>query len=172
MYDCPRGGGANGAFNPVDWNEDPFDEVHFDDALWAYSIRAFEEWRNRDVNQWMDPIVDRLMLMGCPDWVDPDNRTASSIQLMRFATVWGSRLQQRIIRGEVEVIPALYSLDLFKVLIFLHRLTLGSVVTTRHWRQSGRRSPPSLVVWKGSSIKETLRRSKWLEFVGIWRQQC
>ena len=129
LYDCPRGGGATVPFNAVDWNEDPFD-----DALWAYSIRAFEEWRNRNVDQWLDPIVDRLMLMGCPDWVDPDNRTASSIQSMRFATVWGLRLQQRIIRGEVEVIPALYILGLYKALIFLHRLTLGSVGTTRRWR--------------------------------------
>ena len=51
LYNCPRGAGVNGAFNAVNWNKDPFDEVHFDDALWAYSIRAFEEWRNRDVNQ-------------------------------------------------------------------------------------------------------------------------
>ena len=92
LYDCPRGAGANGAFNAVEWNEDPFDEIHFDDALWA-----FEEWRNHDVDQWLDPIVDCLMLMGCPDWVDPDNRMASSIQSMQFATVWGSHLQQWII---------------------------------------------------------------------------
>ena len=170
MYDCPRGGGATVPFNTVDWNEDPFDEVHFDDALWAYSIRAFEEWRNHNVDQWMDPIVDCLMLMGCLDWVDPDNRTASSIQSMRFAMVWGSRLQQRIIRGEVEVIPALYILGLYKTLIFLHRLTLGSVVTTGRWRRLGRQSPQSLVVWKGSSIRETPQHSRWPEFVGIWRQ--
>ena len=36
------------------------DEVHYDDALWAYTIRAFEEWKNRDVNRWNDPIIDRL----------------------------------------------------------------------------------------------------------------
>ena len=126
LYDCPRGAGANGAFNAVEWNEDPFDEVHVNNVLWAYSIRAFKEWRNRN--------VDHLMLMGCPDWVDTDNWTMSSIQSMRFATVWGSCLQQRIIRGEVEVIPALYILGLYKVLIFLHRQTPGSVGMTRCWR--------------------------------------
>ena len=135
LYDCPRGAGANGAFNAVEWNEDPFDEVHFDDTLWAYSIRAFEEWRNRDVDQWLDPIVNRLMLMGCPDWVETDNRMAASIQAMRFAMVWGLCLQQRIIRGEVEVIPALYILGLYRVLIFLHRQIPGSVGMTRRWRR-------------------------------------
>ena len=95
LYNCPRGGGATVPFNAVDWNEDPFDN-----ALWAYSIRAFEEWRNCDVDQWMDPIVDRLMLMGCPDWVNPDNRMASSIQSMRFATVWGSPVEDHLRGGQ------------------------------------------------------------------------
>ena len=64
LYDCPRGGGATVPFNAVEWNEDPFDKIHFDNVLWAYSIRAFEEWRNCDVDQWLDPVVNRLMLMG------------------------------------------------------------------------------------------------------------
>ena len=134
LYDCPRGAGANGAFNAVEWNKDPFDEVHLDDALWAYSIRAFEEWRNRDVDQWLDPVINCLMLMGCPDWVNPDNWTVSSIQSMRFEMVWGLHLQQRIIRGEVEVIPTLYILGLYEALIFLHRQTPGSVGMARCWR--------------------------------------
>ena len=90
-------------FNVVDWNEDPFIEIHFDDALWAYTIRAFEEWKNHDVDQWTDPIVDCLMLMGCPDWIDPDCCMSAGIQAMWFAMVFGLCLQQRIIRGEVEV---------------------------------------------------------------------
>ena len=49
------------------------DEVHYDDALWAYTICAFEEWKNRDVTRWNDPIIDRLFLMGCPDWTGVDN---------------------------------------------------------------------------------------------------
>ena len=69
------------------WNEDPLDEVHYDDTLWAYTIRAFEEWKNRDVTHWNDPIIDRLFLMGCPDWTGVDNCTVLGIQTMRFGMV-------------------------------------------------------------------------------------
>ena len=82
------------------WNEDPLDEVHYDDALWAYTIRAFEEWKNRDVARWNDPIIDRLFLMGCPDWTGVDNRTVAGIQTMRFGTVVLSR-----------VIPLIHALE-------------------------------------------------------------
>ena len=63
------------------------DEVHYDDALWVYTIRAFEEWKNHDVTRWNDPIIDWLFLMGCPDWTGVDNRMVSGIQVMRFGTV-------------------------------------------------------------------------------------
>ena len=172
LYNCPRGGDANGAF--IKGIFVPLDrvEVHFDDALWAYSIRAFEEWRNCDVNQWLDPVVDCLMLMGCPDWVNPDNWTASSIQPMWFVTVWGPRLQQRIIHGEVEVIPALYILGLYKALIFLHRLMPGNVGTMRRWRQSGHPLLGSSTVSTTSRCRGTPQCSRWPEFVVNWRQQC
>ena len=69
------------------WNEDPLDEVHYDDALWVYTICAFEEWKNCDVTHWNNPIIDQLFLMGCPDWTGVDNHTVSGIQVMRFGTV-------------------------------------------------------------------------------------
>ena len=97
LYNCPWGASANGAFNVVEWNEDPFNEIHYNDALWAYTIRAFEEWRNHNVDQWTDPIVNRLMLMGFPDWVDPDCCQLARIQAMQFVMVFGLHLQQRII---------------------------------------------------------------------------
>jgi hypothetical protein len=105
LYRCPEGARP---WNATEWNEDCFDELHYDDALWAYTIRAFEAWKNRDVDQWDDPVVDRLMLMGCPDWIDPNARMPASIQAMRFATVFGERLMQRIIKNEVEVRAPLY----------------------------------------------------------------
>ena len=67
------------------WNEDPLDEVHYNDALWVYTIHAFEEWKNRDITSWNDPIMDWLFLMGCPDWTGVDNCTVSGIQVMRFS---------------------------------------------------------------------------------------
>ena len=69
------------------WSEDPLDEAHYDDALWGYTICAFEEWKNRDVAQWNDPIIDWLFLMGCPDWMGVNNCTVSGVQTMRFGTV-------------------------------------------------------------------------------------
>src|SRR6202034_2300891 len=94
------------------WNEDPFDEIHYDDALWAYTIRAFEEWKNRDVARWNDPIIDRLFLMGCPDWVGFDNRTVSGIQTMRYGVVVLSRIIPLIHRLEDMVrLPSLLSLS-------------------------------------------------------------
>ena len=82
------------------WNEDPLDEIHYDDALWAYTIRAFEEWKNRDVTRWNDPIIDRLFLMGCLDWTGVDNRMVSGIQTMRFGMVVLS-----------QVIPLIHALE-------------------------------------------------------------
>ena len=69
------------------WNEDPLDEVHYNDALWAYTIRAFEEWKNRDVTRWNDPIIDQLFLMGCLDWTGTDNCMISGIQVTQFGMV-------------------------------------------------------------------------------------
>ena len=82
------------------WNEDPLDEVHYDDALWVYTIRAFKEWKNCDVTRWNDLIIDWLFLMGCPDWMGVDNCTVTGIQVMRFGMVVLSR-----------VIPLIHALE-------------------------------------------------------------
>ena len=66
----------------------------------SYTIRAFEEWKSRDVARWNDPIIDQLFLMGCPDWTGVDNRMVSGIQTMRFGTVVLSR-----------VIPLIHALE-------------------------------------------------------------
>ena len=74
------------------WNGDPLDEVHYDDALWVYTICAFKEWKNCDVTRWNDPIINWLFLMGCPDWTGVDNRMVLGIQVMWFGTVVLSRV--------------------------------------------------------------------------------
>jgi hypothetical protein len=90
------------------WDEDPLDEVHYDDALWAYTIKAFEDWKARDVDHWNDPIIDRLFLMGGPDWHHPDAQTNAGIQTMRFGLVVLSRLQKLIHQLEDKVrLPSL-----------------------------------------------------------------
>ena len=76
------------------------DKVHYNDALWAYTICAFEEWKNHDVTHWNNPIIDWLFLMGCPDWTGTDNRTITGIQVMQFGMVVLSR-----------VIPLIHALE-------------------------------------------------------------
>ena len=53
----------------------------------AYTIHAFEEWKNHNVTHWNNPIIDQLFLMGCPDWTGVDNHMVLGIQVMRFGTV-------------------------------------------------------------------------------------
>ena len=69
------------------WNKDPLDEVHHDNALWAYTMHAFEEWKNCNVTCWNDPIINQLFLMGCLDWTGTDNCMITGIQVMWFGVV-------------------------------------------------------------------------------------
>ena len=46
-----------------------FDDLHYDNTLWAYMIRAMEEWQNCDVIHWNNPVFDRLFIMGAEDWM-------------------------------------------------------------------------------------------------------
>ena len=47
-------------------------ELHNDDALWAYSLRASEEYRMLDCKHLNDETLYRLLDMGIFDWEKPD----------------------------------------------------------------------------------------------------
>ena len=69
------------------------DDCHFDDAIWGYTVCAFDDWKNRDPSRWNNPVLDNLFIMGSLDWIGENHRYAQSIQSMRFALVLGSRLK-------------------------------------------------------------------------------
>ena len=78
------------------WRDDTLIECHNDDALWGFAVQAYEGVRLRTENQWDDLVFLRLMQMGSLDWVHPDFCSNQSTQGIRFVTVMGSRLYERI----------------------------------------------------------------------------
>ena len=85
------------------WREDTLIECHNDDALWGYAVQVYEGVRLRTKDQWDDPVFLRLMQMGSLDWVQPNFHSNQSTQGVRFATMMGSRLYERIRVMEREV---------------------------------------------------------------------
>ena len=86
MYWCP----SQGFFDIYAWKNETFNDLHYNDALWAYFIRAFEEWHNCDICHWNNPVFDQLMIMGAKDWMGENHQFAQSIQAMWFMFVMGS----------------------------------------------------------------------------------
>ena len=85
------------------WREDTLIECHNDDALWGFVVRAYEGVRVQSADQWDDPVLLHLMQIGSLDWVRPDFHSNQSTQGIRFATVMGLRLYERIRAMEREV---------------------------------------------------------------------
>ena len=56
------------------WRNDIFSDLYNNDALYAYTIRASEEFCLLDWEKLRDPVLHRLLGMGLLDWVDKDDR--------------------------------------------------------------------------------------------------
>ena len=54
------------------WKQDVMPELHNDDALWAYSLRASEEYQMLDCRRLNNETLYRLLDMGIFDWEKPD----------------------------------------------------------------------------------------------------
>ena len=54
------------------WKQDAMPELHNDDALWAFAMRASEEYRRLDRQCLNDETLYRLLDMGLFDWKKPD----------------------------------------------------------------------------------------------------
>ena len=91
------------------WGRDNYPELHNDDALWAYMIRASQEYERLkpEVN---DPVIGRLVRMGVYDWSGQDHRSRQAGQAMRHATAFCLRLLKRIVGVEETVSLAKVSL--------------------------------------------------------------
>ena len=85
------------------WRDNTLIECHNDNAMWGYAVRVYEHVRLCTKDQWDDPVLLRLMQMGSLDWVHPDFCSNQLAQGIRFATVMGLRLYERIRVIEREV---------------------------------------------------------------------
>ena len=54
------------------WKQDAMPELHNDDALWAYALRASEEFRMLDRHCLNNETLYCLLDMGIFDWEKPD----------------------------------------------------------------------------------------------------
>ena len=54
------------------WKQDAMPELHNDNALWVYSLRASEEYRMLDRTRLNDETLYCLLDMGIFDWEKPD----------------------------------------------------------------------------------------------------
>ena len=50
------------------WKNDQLEDLHNDDALWGFMIRASEEYRLMDHTKLRDPVMRSLLRMGIFDW--------------------------------------------------------------------------------------------------------
>jgi len=87
----------------ANWENDMANDLHHDDALWLWAVKAahvFVEWRTQGI---MDPVLHGLFSMGLFDWTGEDNRLNQTTPAMRHATVMGIKLFQRIVENDVKV---------------------------------------------------------------------
>ena len=66
-------------------------ELHNDDALWAYAMRASEEFRLLDRQQLNDETLYRLLDMGIHDWKKPDTLLHQAQQAIRWSAATSTR---------------------------------------------------------------------------------
>ena len=73
------------------WKQDDMAELHNDDALWAFSMRASEELRMLDRMRLNDDVLYRLLRMGIFDWKKPDELLHQSQQAVRWGVATSTR---------------------------------------------------------------------------------
>jgi len=74
------------------WKYDQMVECHNEDALWAFMMRASEEYCLLDHTKLRDPVMRRLLHMGIYDWKGEDKRLHQTTPSMRHATAMATRL--------------------------------------------------------------------------------
>ena len=73
------------------WKQDAMPELHNDDALWAFTMRALEEYRQLDRQQLNDETLYRLFDMGIHDWKKPDTLLHQAQQAIRWSAATSTR---------------------------------------------------------------------------------
>ena len=76
------------------------------DELWAYNIRAHDEFRLLEANKYgpvNDAVLLRLFKLGLYDWKGLDDRSADKAEAMRLSSTMAMRMMQRILLCEKQV---------------------------------------------------------------------
>ena len=73
------------------WRQDAMPELHNDDALWAYAMRASEEFRMMDRQGLNDETLYRLLKMGIFDWKGKDKLLNQAQQAVRWSCATSTR---------------------------------------------------------------------------------
>ena len=81
------------------WKQDAMPELHNDDALWAYLMRASEELRMMDHSHLNDQTLWCLLDMGIFDWEGTDKLMNQAQQ----ATQLGTAISTRQVYGGVRL---------------------------------------------------------------------
>ena len=78
------------------WKQDTMPELHNDDALWAFAMRALEEYRLLDRQRLNDEPLYRLLNMGLFDWERPDVLLNQAQQAIRWSVTTSTRCECQI----------------------------------------------------------------------------
>ena len=96
------------------WRLHHCDDLHNDDALWAFTIRAKQEYElmRHQVN---DPVIGRLCKMGIYDWTGLDAPLHQATRPLRHNTVFNLRTLKRVVDLEEKVGEFLLSVLVLKL---------------------------------------------------------
>ena len=73
------------------WKQDTMPELHNDDALWAFAMRASEEYRLLDRHRLNNEPLYCLLRMGIFDWKKPDALLNQAQQAIRWSVATSTR---------------------------------------------------------------------------------
>jgi len=89
-------------FDQAAWHNRVMPKLLNDDAIHAYRIRMSEELRMLDLAHVNDPVLKRLLDMGCFDWKSP-NSVSGPGNGIAYSAVVASRLLPRLLEVEDKV---------------------------------------------------------------------
>src|SRR6266705_6396725 len=95
--------GNSGMTPPIreqDWKTRTMSNLRAADELWAYNIRAHDEFRLHEADQFgpvNDAVLLRLFQLGLYDWKGLDDRSADETEAMRLSSTMAMRMMQRIL---------------------------------------------------------------------------
>jgi len=90
------------SFDQEAWHNRVMPDLLNDDVIHAYRIRMSEELRTMDLARVNDPVLKRLLDMGCFNWKSP-NSVSGPRNGITYSAVVASRLLPRLLEVEDKV---------------------------------------------------------------------